>query len=256
MLGAAPVGGSGRSQSRGKSAVPGRGGRGVSRRRRRGRARTPAAGSTSPRCRAPQLADLIQQLNEQMLHAARELQFEVAARLRDEIARAEEGTARHGRRRRGPSSGAPASRSPSTPPTRGARPVLGAGAGLRRAAAAARVSTTGTPSSTRSATGRRPRHQADAMVDPHGVGPRLSSRRCRRARAPRTGCISTSTSAPASRRTSGAPCASAPTSWSRSAPPSCATADELRRVLDRHAGPRRQRVLHPVARRPAAPSRL
>jgi excinuclease ABC subunit B len=32
-----------------------------------------------------QLADLIQQLNEQMLHAARELQFEVAARLRDEI---------------------------------------------------------------------------------------------------------------------------------------------------------------------------
>jgi excinuclease ABC subunit B len=32
-----------------------------------------------------ELADLIQQLNEQMLHAARELQFEVAARLRDEI---------------------------------------------------------------------------------------------------------------------------------------------------------------------------
>ena len=44
-----------------------------------------AAGSTSARCRAPQLADLIQQLNEQMLAAARELQFEVAARLRDEI---------------------------------------------------------------------------------------------------------------------------------------------------------------------------
>jgi excinuclease ABC subunit B len=33
-----------------------------------------------------QLADLIQQLNLQMLGAARELQFEVAARLRDEIA--------------------------------------------------------------------------------------------------------------------------------------------------------------------------
>jgi excinuclease ABC subunit B len=31
------------------------------------------------------LADLIHQLNEQMLNAARELQFEVAARLRDEI---------------------------------------------------------------------------------------------------------------------------------------------------------------------------
>ena len=32
-----------------------------------------------------QLADLIQQLNDQMLGAARELQFEVAARIRDEI---------------------------------------------------------------------------------------------------------------------------------------------------------------------------
>ncbi len=32
-----------------------------------------------------QLADLILQLNEQMLGAARELQFEVAAQLRDEI---------------------------------------------------------------------------------------------------------------------------------------------------------------------------
>ena len=31
------------------------------------------------------LADLIQQLNDQMLAAARELQFEVAARIRDEI---------------------------------------------------------------------------------------------------------------------------------------------------------------------------
>jgi excinuclease ABC subunit B len=33
-----------------------------------------------------QLADLIQQLNDQMLISARELQFEVAARIRDEIA--------------------------------------------------------------------------------------------------------------------------------------------------------------------------
>jgi excinuclease ABC subunit B len=82
--GAVPVGGSGRSQSRGKSAVPGRGGRGVS-------GGVVGVGSHAgggldiaemPRA---QLADLIQQLNEQMLHAARELQFEVAARLRDEI---------------------------------------------------------------------------------------------------------------------------------------------------------------------------
>jgi excinuclease ABC subunit B len=33
-----------------------------------------------------ELADLITQMNEQMLAAARELQFEVAARLRDELA--------------------------------------------------------------------------------------------------------------------------------------------------------------------------
>jgi len=81
--GAVPVGGSGRSQSRGKSAVPGRGGRGS--------AGVVGVGAhadgkldiaTMPRA---ELADLIQQLNDQMLGAARELQFEVAARLRDEI---------------------------------------------------------------------------------------------------------------------------------------------------------------------------
>jgi excinuclease ABC subunit B len=89
------LGGSGRSQSRGKSPVPGRGGRGgfgqgV------GRRGVPAGVvgigthadrqldiSLMPRA---ELADLIQQLNAQMLSAARELQFEVAARLRDEIA--------------------------------------------------------------------------------------------------------------------------------------------------------------------------
>ncbi len=38
--------------------------------------------ATMPRA---ELADLIQQLNDQMMAAARELQFEVAARLRDEI---------------------------------------------------------------------------------------------------------------------------------------------------------------------------
>ncbi len=32
-----------------------------------------------------ELADLVQQLNDQMMNAARELQFELAARLRDEI---------------------------------------------------------------------------------------------------------------------------------------------------------------------------
>ena len=84
LLGATPVGGSGRSQSRGKSAVPGRGGRGVS-------GGVVGVGvhanggldvAEMPRA---QLADLIQQLNDQMLSAARELQFEVAARIRDEI---------------------------------------------------------------------------------------------------------------------------------------------------------------------------
>ena len=84
LLGATPMGGSGRSQSRGKSAVPGRPGRGTS----PGVVGVGAnAGSgldvaTMPRA---ELADLIQQLNDQMLAAARELQFEVAARLRDEI---------------------------------------------------------------------------------------------------------------------------------------------------------------------------
>ena len=89
------LGGSGRSQSRGKSPVPGRGGRGASGRGVAGRG--VSAGvvgigthadrqldiSQMPRA---ELADLIQQLNAQMLSAARELQFEVAARLRDEIA--------------------------------------------------------------------------------------------------------------------------------------------------------------------------
>jgi excinuclease ABC subunit B len=88
LSGGVPVGGSGRSQSRGKSAVPGRGGRGTS-----GRVSPGVIGvgahadgkldvAEMPRAA---LADLIQQLNDQMLAAARELQFEVAARLRDEI---------------------------------------------------------------------------------------------------------------------------------------------------------------------------
>ena len=77
---AVPVGGSGRNASRGKRAAGEKG-------------RTPAAAGGSgvvpkdttgmPRA---ELADLIQNLNEQMLDAARDLQFELAARLRDEIA--------------------------------------------------------------------------------------------------------------------------------------------------------------------------
>jgi len=79
------AGGSGRSQSRGKSPTPGRAGRGTS-----------SVGVVGIGAHADgkldvamlpraELADLIQKLNEQMMGAARELQFEVAARLRDEI---------------------------------------------------------------------------------------------------------------------------------------------------------------------------
>jgi excinuclease ABC subunit B len=71
-----PVGGSGRNQSRGKRAAgePGRASSGVI-----------SGRDTSAMPRA-ELADLIQQLSDQMLAAARDLQFELAARLRDEIA--------------------------------------------------------------------------------------------------------------------------------------------------------------------------
>jgi excinuclease ABC subunit B len=84
LLGSTPLGGSGRSQSRGKSAVPGRTGRGSS----PGVIGVGAhAGGGLDVAQMPRadLADLIQQLNDQMLGAARELQFEIAARLRDEI---------------------------------------------------------------------------------------------------------------------------------------------------------------------------
>jgi excinuclease ABC subunit B len=73
---AALLGGSGRSQSRGKAPVPSLGSRGGEPRSSSGRlAELPAA----------DLADLIQQLSDQMHSAAGELQFELAARLRDEI---------------------------------------------------------------------------------------------------------------------------------------------------------------------------
>jgi excinuclease ABC subunit B len=84
LLGSTPMGGSGRSQSRGKSAVPGRGGRssspGVM-----GVGAHAGGGLDVAQMPRAELADLIQQLNDQMLAAARELQFEIAARLRDEI---------------------------------------------------------------------------------------------------------------------------------------------------------------------------
>ncbi|MEO7263125.1 MAG: helicase-related protein, partial [Jatrophihabitantaceae bacterium] len=76
------TGGSGRSQSRGKSPTPGRTGRGVGVVGVGAHADGKLDVAALPRA---ELADLIQQLNEQMMGAARELQFEVAARLRDEI---------------------------------------------------------------------------------------------------------------------------------------------------------------------------
>jgi excinuclease ABC subunit B len=74
--GGALVGGGGRQMSRGKGPVP--------ETRSRGRAPTPGRPAAAGMARA-ELATLIQDLNEQMLAAARELQFELAARIRDEI---------------------------------------------------------------------------------------------------------------------------------------------------------------------------
>jgi excinuclease ABC subunit B len=72
------LGGSGRQQSRGKAPVPG-----VASRARAAREAASRDGSGGP-ARAD-LAALISELTEQMHAAAAELQFEVAARLRDEI---------------------------------------------------------------------------------------------------------------------------------------------------------------------------
>ena len=69
--------GGGRQQSRGKSPVPG-----LSSRPRRDAVARSSALAGMP---AAQLADLIGQLSDQMHAAAAELQFELAARLRDEI---------------------------------------------------------------------------------------------------------------------------------------------------------------------------
>jgi excinuclease ABC subunit B len=72
------VGGSGRNQSRGKAPVPGGARTGSA---SVGRHAAELAGM--PRA---DLAQLIQQLSDQMHEAAKELQFELAARLRDEVA--------------------------------------------------------------------------------------------------------------------------------------------------------------------------
>jgi excinuclease ABC subunit B len=76
---AALLGGSGRAQSRGKAPVPGRGAGGSRSASEAGRANRLAS------LPAADLADLIQQLSDQMHGAAAELHFELAARLRDEI---------------------------------------------------------------------------------------------------------------------------------------------------------------------------
>ena len=75
-----PVGGSGRNQSRGKRAAgePGRAPTAMS--------SGIVAGRDTKSMPRAELADLVQQLSDQMLGAARDLQFELAARLRDEIA--------------------------------------------------------------------------------------------------------------------------------------------------------------------------
>ncbi|MBO0785823.1 MAG: excinuclease ABC subunit UvrB [Actinobacteria bacterium] len=73
------LGGSGRQQSRGKAPVPG-----VASRARLAAGRGPGAEGTPSEARGD-LVTLITELTEQMHTAAAELQFEVAARIRDEI---------------------------------------------------------------------------------------------------------------------------------------------------------------------------
>src|SRR5881398_1392375 len=78
------IGGSGRAQSRGKTPVPGM----ASRSARNGTERSKTAGQHAAELAGmpkTELALLIQQLQDQMHGAAAELQFELAARLRDEV---------------------------------------------------------------------------------------------------------------------------------------------------------------------------
>ncbi|GIE35045.1 UvrABC system protein B [Actinoplanes italicus] len=74
VVGGTMVGGAGRQMSRGKAPVP----------ETRSRGKAAATPARAGMARA-ELTQLIQDLNEQMLGAARELQFELAARIRDEI---------------------------------------------------------------------------------------------------------------------------------------------------------------------------
>ncbi|MFI0795054.1 excinuclease ABC subunit UvrB [Micromonospora rubida] len=70
------IGGAARQLSRGKAPV----------KETRSRSRIGAAGPSREGMARADLAQLIQELNDQMLAAARELQFELAARIRDEVA--------------------------------------------------------------------------------------------------------------------------------------------------------------------------
>jgi excinuclease ABC subunit B len=72
-----PIGGSGRNQSRGKRAAGERG--------RSGASSGVVTGRDTTNMPRAELADLVQSLTDQMLGAARDLQFELAGRLRDEI---------------------------------------------------------------------------------------------------------------------------------------------------------------------------
>jgi excinuclease ABC subunit B len=76
--GSVPIGGSGRNTSRGKRATGEPGGN----QRSSGVLEAGRDAKSMPRA---ELADLISRLTEQMMNAARDLQFELAARLRDEI---------------------------------------------------------------------------------------------------------------------------------------------------------------------------
>jgi excinuclease ABC subunit B len=78
------IGGGGRQQSRGKSPVPGLSSRARAAAAGAGAGERTAGGAASGAPRGDLVA-LIQQLSDQMHAAAAELQFEVAARLRDEI---------------------------------------------------------------------------------------------------------------------------------------------------------------------------
>ncbi len=72
-----PIGGSGRNQSRGKRAAGERG--------RASASSGVVTGRDTTNMPRAELADLVQSLTDQMLAAARDLQFELAGRLRDEI---------------------------------------------------------------------------------------------------------------------------------------------------------------------------